>query len=324
MLNAWTATLLTALEARDIDAGALAAAAGIVPEMLADPARRVPLHRSSRLWQAAVDLTGDDAFGIEASRHARPGSFHALGPAFISSPNLRAALERAARFSRVTADVAQASTRIDGHDLVFVVGWRPGSERPAFEAVDAVLATIVRTARFLLGNVSRSWVHLERPTPQRCERFESFFGCTVTFGAPETLLAFDRATAERPIPGGHDRLASASDALLATYIAGLESASVADQVRGVIVDALPMGEPDIGAVAAELAMSPRSLQRHLAAEDTSFRTVLAEVRRDLADALLDAGSSVTETTHRLGFSEAAAFSRAYRRWTGMSPSRTRR
>ena len=141
--------------------------------------------------------------------------------------------------------------------------------------------------------------------PQRRARFESFFRCPVGFGAPVPLLAFDRAIAEQPIPGGNDVLASASDALLATYLSGLDSAAVAEQVRGVIIDALSAGEPEVAAVAAELAMSPRSLQRKLSEEGTTFRAVLADVRSDLADALLDAGTPVTETALRVGFSEAA-------------------
>lgn len=322
VLNSWTATLLAALDAHGVDAAALAAANGILPDMLDDPARRIPLSKSTQLWRAAVEMTGDDAFGIETSRHARPGSFHALGSAFLSSPTLRRALERTARFSRVTSDVAQAATRLEGHEFIFVVGWRPGADRPAFQAVDALLSTIVRSARLLLGDVSPSRLELERPEPIRKERFEHHFRCPISFGCPENILAFDRAVAERRIPGGDDHLASASEALLDSYLAGLDSASVSAQVRAVIIDALAMGEPEIAAVAAELAMSPRTLQRHLAEEDTTFRTVLAETRRELADQLLSAGASVTEAAHRLGFSEMAAFSRAYRRWTGSSPSRS--
>lgn len=322
VLNAWSGTLLSALEARGIDAAALAADQGISAEMLIDPERRIPLDLSTRLWRASVEATGDDAFGIEASRHIRPGSFHALGNAFLSSPTLRAALDRAARFSRVTADVAEASTRLEGPDLVFALAWRSGAERPSFEAVDAALSSIVRTSRFLLGRaVSPSRVDLERPVPQRSERFDAFFRCPVRFGAAETIVAFDRAVVERPIPGGNDRLATASDQLLAAYLAGLESATVSDRVRAVVVDALAAREPNIASVAAELTLSPRSLQRHLEAEGTTFRTVVAEARRELADAFLDAGTSVTETAYRLGFSETAAFSRAYRRWTGRPPSR---
>lgn len=322
VLNAWTGMLLIGLDAHGIDASALAGELGISPAMLADPDHRIPLSLSGRLWQAAVAATGDDAFGIEASRYVRPGTFHALGGAFLSSPTLGAALERAARFSRVTSDVAEASTIVDGHDVAFVLRWRTGDERPAFEAVDAVFSSVVRASRFLLGRqLSPTRVELERPVPERRARFDAFFRCPVVFDAPHPVLAFDRSDAEGAIPGGSARLAAASDGLVQRYLDELDSAEVTQRVRAVLVDAIAAGEPDIAAVATELALSPRSLQRRLSEEGTTYRLVLAGLRRELADALLDDGRSVTETALRLGFSESAAFSRAYRRWTGRSPGR---
>jgi AraC-like DNA-binding protein len=115
-----------------------------------------------------------------------------------------------------------------------------------------------------------------------------------------------------------------SDKVVSEYLAGLGPDTVAGEVRQLLVDALDAGEPDVAAVAAELAMSPRTLQRRLGDEGTTFRDVLTDTRRGLADALLTAGDlSVTDVGLRLGFSETAAFSRAYRRWTGQSPSALR-
>jgi AraC-like DNA-binding protein len=320
--TAWTGALLRAVEARGIDPAELLVDAGIGADLLADPDRRLPLPASTRLWAAAVDATGDDGFGIDVSRHVRPTTFHALGNAFLSSPTLRAALERTARYSRVTADVAAGTTRFEGSEMALVIGWRPDADRPAFEAVDAALSSIVRSARFLLGReLSPVRVELERSAPSDVERFETFYRCPVRFGAAENVLAFDRADVERPVPGGNDRLAAASEQVLVEYLAGLRSDTVADRVSEVVVDSLADCEPGVNAVAAELAMSPRTLQRRLGEEGTTFRQVLAGTRLQLAEALLaDDELSVTAVAHRLGFSETAAFSRAFRRWTGVSPS----
>lgn len=322
VLTAWTGTLLRALEAREIDAAALARGAGITPEMLEDPDRRIPLHLSIALWRAAVEAVGDDGFGIEVSKSVRPGSFHALGQAFLASPTLRAGLERAARFSRVTSDVAVVSTSFEGSDLCFTIGWQEGAERPAWESVDAILSSLVRTARYLLDrSVSPTRLELERPPPHDVDRFRTFYGCPIAFDAPRTMIAFDRKVVERPVAGGNERIASVSEQAIDAHIAALAPPTVAEQVGQVLADAILAGEPDVRAVAAELAMSPRSLQRRLADEGTTFRDVLADTRRRLADVMLGSGRSVTATALRLGFSETAAFSRAYRRWTGHSPSR---
>jgi AraC-like DNA-binding protein len=85
------------------------------------------------------------------------------------------------------------------------------------------------------------------------------------------------------------------------------------------------GAPAMGAVAGELALSGRSLQRRLELEGTSYARIVDEARRSQAVALLSApGVSVGEVTWLLGFSEQSAFSRAFRRWTGASPSEFRR
>lgn len=327
MLTAWTGTLLRALEARGIDGVTLARDAGITPEQLADPDQRVPLDASSRLWAAAVTVTDDPAFGLEVARHVLPTTFHALGQAFLASATLRDALGRTARYCRVTADVADVSVEEVAGDVVLVIGWRAGTERPAHEALDAVLSAIVGGARFLLGReLAPRSLALERPSPGAAaeDRFQRVFRCPITFGAPTIRLAFATSDADRPMPGGNEALARTIDGVLSTYLAGLDGASVAERVRQAVVPLLASGEPRIAEVAHELAVSPRSLQRSLGEEGTSYREVLAEVRCELAVEYLRTGSSVTETTYLLGFSETAAFSRAFKRWTGRVPSGARR
>ena len=79
--------------------------------------------------------------------------------------------------------------------------------------------------------------------------------------------------------------------------------------------------PTMATVAAELCVTERTLHRRLAAEGTSYRALLDEVRATLAAELLGSGLTVEETARRLGYSEAAAFSRAHQRWNGCPPSR---
>ena len=330
VLTAWTGTLLRALAHHGVDTAALVTEVGIDSSVLADPERRIPLAASTRLWDAAVEITGDDAFGIEVSRFTTAGSFHGLGQAFMSSPTLRAALERVARFSRVTADMAVTSTHVEGDDFVYVNGWRSGATPPADISMVATMAAVVRAARRMHGpDLAPTRVDVKHPPPRNLARFERFFRCPLRFEAPEFKLAFRLADVERPVPGGHHRLAAAADAAVLDYLDTLHSdnqgGDVTRQVRDVLADTIAAGEPDVAAVASELAISSRTLQRRLSDEGTTFRDVLADTRRDLGMALLrDPDRSVTAIGRRLGFSETAAFTRAFRRWTGRSPTAWRR
>lgn len=82
--------------------------------------------------------------------------------------------------------------------------------------------------------------------------------------------------------------------------------------------------PSMADIAAELCITERTLHRRLAAEHTSYRALVDEVRATLAAALLESGLTVEETARQLGYSETAAFTRAFGRWTGTPPSRHRR
>src|SRR5688500_1265000 len=101
VLAAWTATLVRALDARGLPGSELATRAGIDVSALASPESRIPLTRTTALWRLAVEVTGDPCFGIEVSRHVRPGSFQSLGLGVVSSHTLADVLDRVARFGDV-------------------------------------------------------------------------------------------------------------------------------------------------------------------------------------------------------------------------------
>jgi AraC-like DNA-binding protein len=100
-----------------------------------------------------------------------------------------------------------------------------------------------------------------------------------------------------------------------------EQASTSDRVRAVLLEMLPAGMSSIDAVAQRLALSKRSLQRHLGDESVSFQDVLNQVRQELAQHyLVNSNISPGEISWLLGFQESNSFVRAFRSWTGKTPS----
>ncbi len=97
------------------------------------------------------------------------------------------------------------------------------------------------------------------------------------------------------------------------------------QVRELIADLLTTGEPNIDTVAAALNMSSRTLERRLRAEGLAYRQVLDELRQQLAERYLaDKRLGLAQITYLLGYSEPTAFNRAFRRWTGATPTQYRK
>jgi AraC-like DNA-binding protein len=95
-------------------------------------------------------------------------------------------------------------------------------------------------------------------------------------------------------------------------------------VKAVLIDMLPSGEATEETLAASLNVSRSSLQRRLRKEGTTYRAILQEVRCNLAERMLQDGSkTLNEISFLLGFADLSAFSRAFKRWTGMAPSKYR-
>lgn len=319
-LATWSATILRALEARGLDSGPIAARAGIDPAALG-PEARVPRAALNRLWELAVEATGDPAFGIEAARAVAQTTFHALGYAVLASVTMKEAFERMIRYRRLIGDVLDLRLVDAGDRYRFVIDVSAHPGVP-FQAVDAIAAVWVRQARLLHAPrpCEPLAVTFARPRPGDVEPYRRAFRTAVRFDAAENALEFSRADVEERLPAGNAELARGNDEVLVRYLARLERSRVSSRVQQALLEALPDGAPAKPAIARALGMSGRNLQRHLAEEGTSFKELLNEARITLARNYVDEGRlSVTEIAFVLGFADTSTFSRAFKRWTGSSP-----
>lgn len=314
-------TIIRALEARGIDGRALAARAGVDVAGLDNPYLRCPVAVTTRLWTLAVEATADPCFGLWASRFVSQTTFHGLGFAVFASRTLHEAFERFVRYGRLVNDVAEFQLRrIAGREQLFFVPlkWQP---RPADEAIDAALCHVVRTARMLTGGkVNPAAVRLERQEPCPSEPFRKVFRAPVQFGQRENVLEFAASDADERLPSGNAELARHNDEAVARYLARIEDEHLSNRLRRWLADQLAGGEPAEEAAARALGMSLRNLQRRLQQEGTTYRETLNCTRQEIARTYLEERrASVTEIAFRLGFSDSNSFSRAFRRWTGLSP-----
>lgn len=323
VLSSWTQVLVSALDQRGLDTRPLLLEAGIDPASVAEPGRRFPLEATTRLWRLAAEETREESLGLWVSKFSNHTTFHALGYAFMASRTLREAMERVVRFNATVSDVAEVSFTHHGGNSVIDWRLRPGATQPATEAMEAVISAILRACRRLLGpEFSPLRAKLMRPEPEQAQAFVDFFRCELEFGHPGYELEFRSEDLERPLAGGNEELARSNDRVMEEYLARLEIGSVATRLRTLLATDLPSGVKSQDAYAEILGMSGRSLQRKLSAEGVTFNQVLSETRCDLARSYLSeaGGPSLAEVAFLLGFSDSSSFSRAFHRWTGVSPS----
>ena len=321
VLSGWAKTALHALDRMGIDSEAVLAASGVSRDAL-DSNEELPLATTSKLWRQAASASGDPAFGLAASRYVQLASLHGLAYAVQASATLRDALDRCVRYSRVVSNAATLRTEETAQSVAIHFHTEHGANAPSYEAMDAILSTLVRAVRMVTGRkeVLRS-VSLRRPEPDNPSPYHHFFGVPVGFGTDHDALEFSKSDLDVPLPSGNAELARQNERVVASYLQRLREASITDRTRLTILTTLPSGDATLARIARGMAMSARSLQRQLAEAGTTFAAVLDGVRRDLAVDYLKAGDrSTQEIAFLLGFADGTGFSRAFKRWTGQSPS----
>jgi len=319
ILVTWVKAFGRALDAAGCDGSALLAQVGFDLKDLGGPDARCPLNKTRELWEVALAATGDPAFGAKLAKYFTHTTFHTLGYGLSASSTLKEAFERIQRYSHVVSDAVGYRFERRGEEYHFYM--EPATEVP-MESIDALVGTHLRMCRSLIGReFSPLSVELCRPAPAVLDDFQRLWRAPLHFGAEHNRLRFDRPSMERLLETGNPEMARLSDAISARYLARLERDNTEARVRSVVTRSLQHSEPTQDDVADALNMSPRTLQRKLGDCGTSFKEILDETRHALALAYLSEPShSVAEVTHLLGFSCSSAFTRAFRRWTGRSPT----
>jgi AraC-like DNA-binding protein len=161
--------------------------------------------------------------------------------------------------------------------------------------------------------------------PPSADAHARAFGCPVRFGQARNSFVLADATWDLPSRAASSELLRTLESHAATLLAGLGVArETTTRVARLLVDELEGGDPSLATVARRMALSPRTLQRRLADEDTSFAEVLDNTRRHVAKAYVqDRALALTEVSYLLGFSEPSAFTRAFQRWFGLAPRQFR-
>ncbi len=320
--------IVHAAATKGVEPAALQAATGFDPSRAADPDARIPLELEEALWDEAARRSGDEAFGLHAAELLRPGAFDVLDYAVRTAPTLRVSLERLARYNRLEHDVAVFELVDLGGVVRVEHAFRVAGRSPNRHASDFTLASLVVIGAQLAGApIVPVGVELRHDAPRSIEEHARVFGAPVRFSAAVNAIELPASALDRPLPAADPALSRVierhAEALLAARPDPIES--TAARVRRIAADALGEGDATLRGVAERLKMSERSLQRRLADEGVTFDAVLDELRRELALRYLgDRKLAIAEVAYLLGYSEPSAFHRAFKRWTGATPSEIRR
>jgi AraC-like DNA-binding protein len=278
------------------------------------------------MLRATVHVTGDEDLGLKAAREIVPGDYGVIEFMAYSATTMRASVELLARYLRLVNDALVFSLRVEGERATIQLDSRIALPRAGvdFQSAAFYVATLQRADNIIDPDYEAWFTH---PQPAGIEEYtRTFAPGRVRFSAPFNGFVFAARMLEQSLRAAdaslHGVLRRYADLMLAELP---KSESVSDKVRAFVSQQLAHGEPSVARAARALHMSRRTLARKLEREGTSFKTLLDETRRRLALRYLSEHQICsTEVAFLLGFAHTGAFFRAFKRWTGSSPSAYRR
>ena len=319
--------ILSVSASRGIEVTNLIQGAGVEERLLSEPGTRLPLDDVIKLWERARRSTKDEAFALHVAEFLPFGAYKTYDLLLATAPTIGEALRKAAKYNgfvndafRPTLQMKRGQACIEYSNLV-----DPQCNPP--EYLEFIFACFLLRFRLTTGvNWRPTEIHFRHSAPRDLSEHDRVFGARILFGQPVTRVFLDPSVLRIP-----QLFADApTSELLEHYIqATLKHPYVYDELtvalRTALNGLLSSERVTLPAAARALGVSRRGLQRKLAARGTSYRELYRALRCELALTLLSRRDiNLNETADSLGFSELSSFSRAFKKWTGISPNAYRR
>lgn len=314
---------------RGADRADLMASAGVLPADIEDADHRLPFDTYMALMRSAQDMCDDPALALHFGEAVDLAELSIVGLIMNASATMADAFAQMQRLGRLTLETEglsdgprfQTSMR-DGQ--LWMVDTRTNPN--AFpELTEGAFARLVCGPRRFLPQPHVLAVQVTHPAPAYRAEYDRIFQCPVTFSSNWNAMRLDPQIATWPVALQpryvFDVLTQRADGLLQALE---DQQTFSGRVEAVLLPLLHTGEASADGVARALGFSRQTLFRKLKSEDASYEQVLDALRHRMALRYLSGGRvSVNETAYLVGFSEPAAFSRAFKRWTGKSPREVR-
>jgi len=319
--------ILSVSASRGVDVAGLMRDAEVDERLMAKPGVRAPLDSVIRLWEHARRQTRDEAFPLHVAEFLPFGAYKTYDLLLATAPTVGEALAKAAKYNGFVNDAFRPTLqeRRGRVCIEYVNCVDPQCNPP--EYLEFIFACFLLRFRLTTGVAWRpAEIHFRHSPPRSLTEHHRVFQAPILFNQPVTRVFIDRSALEIP-----QLFADApTSELLEHYIrATLDHPCVDDELtralRKAIQALLASERVTLAAAARRLGVGRRTLQRGLEARGTSFREVLRALRCELSLTVLTRrGVPMNEAAESLGFSELSSFSRAFKRWTGISPQAYRR
>ncbi|MEH3039198.1 MAG: AraC family transcriptional regulator ligand-binding domain-containing protein [Sphingomonas paucimobilis] len=304
-----------------VDPARIAQQAGLSDAVYLDRSHTIPTRSAFAIWRSIEASAGNPTFGLEMMGTV---GFHIHEPIFLAAnhaPTFRDALDAIRRFERLYTPLELRFVERDG---LFHISrhWLTTDDPEPSLSVDFGFARLIghgrRGTRHAINAVR---LDLRRRGP-RLEAMEEFFGCNVRYGANSDALILRTEDVDRAFHTSETDLYEViANGIIGAIAERTATSSIDERVKAVIGNAVRAGgRMDLDQIAAELAMSSRTLQRRIEASGISFRELQADSRHEFAREMIAGQVELKRVASRLGYADIQSFYRAFKRREGVSPA----
>lgn len=318
--------LAVRLAAQGVDLERVGQLAGLPAGLLSERRVKVRLttHQFFAVWRALAQLSDDPAFGLRLGGDVAPEHYDIASVAALRSATMGEALRKVARYKRLVCP-EELMLEEDGDSVRLHTRWTMIEDHTPELLIDTMFASITTLCRRGTGlPLQPKALEVTRRRDPHSPLLRHF-GCPVRFDAPLDVLVFDRALMQQPlITHDQDMLALLLPELEAELAEARAEQDLPTQVMTILGRSMRGQRPSVNSVAAELYLSPRTLQRRLQRHGYSYQQLLDKTRHRTACRLLaETDLEPGEIAFVLGFEELNSFSRAFIQWEALTPSRWR-
>jgi AraC-like DNA-binding protein len=323
------AALVEVLGEQDISPEASLSGTGLVPESLANPETLTSVRQYITVCRNALQLSKTPETPFRTGSRIPLSAYGMYGFALVCSPTIREYFQMAIKYHRLATPLLSMSWREEGDTVSWVFPMNAPVTHP-----DSLLRFLVEQQLTQLSTHLRAVVQsdaylpiratLSYSAPDHTHLYERYLGCPVRFNQPMSELVYPKSILSAKPPMAHGLTSKILQETCDRILGEVKtSTGVAGEVYQIIAST-PGHSPSMEGVARQIATTVRTLNRKLNAEGTSFTQILDDVRWNLASEYLRSTKlTIDDISELVGFSDAANFRHAFRRWTGSTPARYR-
>ena len=304
-----------------VDADAWLAALGIVLPDSGEEFVHLPLSTFRRMVIEGQSLTDPSSFGLQVGQRLLVNSHGMLGYAAMNSASLRQLTGLIEQFLLLRTDLFTLTHEIAGDEFRVVFHEIDGLGEARPWVLETIILAVKNVYDFIsMGDCPVSYAAFAIPPAFNAGRIRAFLKCEVRFGSAWSGFALPVSSVDRPLRMANaGSFADATKRCLEEFNARHGKTKLRDRVRRMLLNSVG-NFPTLETTASGFNLTPRTMHRQLLREGTSFKDLLDETRHALALRYLQSDDmSVQEIAYALGYSDAANFRRAFKRWEGVAP-----